>query len=192
MSSLDKDKLSSIFNISTESDNKEDIDMKSISSSDEDEVASEEKVTKEDLSTAYNELNNLIKNGNELFNNVKLIISTNDNPNPDLVNGAAHILDSIKESTKEFTKIYMAQLKHNQTIEIEKMRIEAKKEMLAFKINEAKKLMLLKNKESGEGEGDNIPLQPYCQETVIEGIIKANKRITTAETIETTATEIKK
>lgn len=122
----------------------------------------------------YLELSKLIRSGNELFDNIK-VYSENNPENAELVTGASNLLGNIRESLKEFTKIYQMHLKHEQQKEIEVMRYEGKKALLSQKIEAVKQLKESANSNQlpTTSTGGEVQMLPFNQESIVAEIIKA-------------------
>lgn len=172
---LDPNKLSDIFNMQgfEESINKE---LKDESSS-------------IDINKVYEELTTLVKSGNEIFSTIKIVIE--QNPDPEMVTSAANLLSAIRDTLKEFTKIYTSQMRFNQVKDIELMRINSKKDQLQFKFDKMKELVLSKNAPLDSNGAKQITdgqvvqdMVPYCQERIINEIMKAEKSNTSNNLIE--------
>lgn len=136
-----------------------------------------------DMQQIFVELTKLVKNGNDVLENVKYILR--DNPDDgELVAATATLLSAIRDTLKEFTSIYKMTLKHNQNLEIEKIRISGKRELLDTKIKETRELLSLRNKNLLNGTQPNQSLiegseemVPFCQEDIIKAISIEEKRI---------------
>ena len=143
---LDKDKLDNLFNLPNDNTNQPQQNT--------------------NVDSVYSELKKLIENGNSALDSLKYVILSN--PEPELVDSMASLINAIKDTLKEFTKIHLQNIKHQQHKEIEEIRIKAKKEMLQLKIDETKKLLQNKN-----GEQNNTTnLLAYTQEHVINALNK--------------------
>ena len=87
--------------------------------------------TSNGMSTAdevYSELNTLISNGSDIMATLQSVILASPN-NPELYSGASSLMTSIKDTMKEFTKIHFEGLKHSNQMEIEQMKIDARREL---------------------------------------------------------------
>lgn len=142
---LDKDKLDNLFNLP------------------DDNTTQPQQNTNVD--SVYSELKKLVESGNSVMDSLKYVILSN--PEPELVASMASLINVIKDTLKEFTKIHLQNIKHQQQKEIEEIKIKAKKEMLQLKIDETKKLLQNKN-----GEQNNTNLLAYTQEHVINALNK--------------------
>ena len=87
-----------------------------------------------DVAKAYTELADLIKTGKEILDNSKYVIETNPEDS-ESVQAAASIINSLKDLTKEFTKIHTGHLEHQRRKELELLRIKGKEELLNKKYN---------------------------------------------------------
>jgi len=157
---LDPDKLDNIFNI-----NAEERALPSV----------EEEVIELDKDKVYTELATLIKNGNDVFSTVKMMIEAD--PEAEMVQGAASMLNAIKDTLREFTKLHIAQMRFEQQKEIEELKIKGRKEINEHKFNKAKEL--IDNKQSQNQIGfdptTTTELMPFSQEKIIEAIVNEEK-----------------
>jgi hypothetical protein len=79
--------------------------------------------------------------------------------------GAASVLNAVKDVTKEFTKIHFQNLKHMQSIELERIKQENRERLLQIKLEAMKGTM----KQAEQ-------LVPYCQEDVVKMILNADAK----------------
>lgn len=122
-------------------------------------------VNTDSVKAVYDELKKLIENGNSILETVKYVVQSN--ADPELVSSMASLISSITDTLREFTKLHLQNIKHEQQKELELIKIKAKKEMLQLKIDETKKLLQNKN-----GEENNTNLIAYTQEHVINTLNK--------------------
>lgn len=125
-----------------------------------------------DISQIYSELAKLVQNGNNILSTVKYMIETT--PDAEMVNSAANLMNSIRDTLKEFSKLHVAKIRHEQIKEIERIRINSKKEMLQLKIDEARKLIMAKNNKQ-LGPSNSMELVPFSQESIIKSIVDSEK-----------------
>lgn len=170
---LDPNKLSDIFN------------MDKFEASVQKELKAD--CTTVDINKVYDELTALVKSGNEIFATIKIVIE--QNPDPEMVTSAANMLIAIRDTLKEFTKIYSSQMRFSQQKDIEMIRINAKKDQLQFKFDKMKEIIDAKaalvtggNQKMLTGNDPNVQdMVPYCQESVINDIMKSEKDNTATE-----------
>jgi len=144
-----------------------------------------------DMQQIFAELTKLVKNGNDVLENVKYVLR--DNPDDgELVAATAALLGAIRDTLKEFTSIYKMTLKHNQNLEIEKIKISGKRDLLDTKIKETRELLMLRNKDLLNGSQPQSLLigseemVPFCQEDIIKTISmeeKKNNRQSTTKSV---------
>lgn len=153
---LDINKLNEIFNLK---DLKESIDNYN-------QISTNLNLT--DQSKVYDELSKLIQNGNFILETLKYHVENNLD-NAELINGIANIMNSIRDTLKEFTKIYLNQIQFEQKLQIEKLRLAGRKELLDAKIKATNNLLNIQN------NNQSIPLIPYTPENIIKEIIEIEK-----------------
>jgi hypothetical protein len=163
MAQLDPSKLNDIFNLDSDT---------SILQPEEEQSSDEVEL---DKAKVYSELATLVKNGNDVLSTVKMMIEAD--PDAEMVHGAAQMLNAIRDTLKEFTKIHMSKLKFEQQKELENLKIQGRKELTEHKFDKAKELLTQKNpKQVGYDPNTTEDLLPFCQEKVIEAIVQEEKK----------------
>ena len=147
---IDTNSLNEIFNIESSVEKKESV-----------------QVDPNNIEQVYGELSKLVKSGQEVFENVKVLVENNPG-DPELIGGAARMLDSIRETLKEFTRVHLIELKHKQQMEMEMIKIGGKREILNTKIQATKELQ-------GGTNASNVQMLAYNQEDMIKSILAAEK-----------------
>lgn len=158
---LDQNKLNKIF----------DIDEENLDESVETSFDSKEEVSV-DISKAYGELTELIKIGKEILQNAKYVIETNPDDS-ESIHAASNMMNSLKDTIKEFTKLYTGKLNHLHKKEIEQMKIKAKEKLLEKKYKLSQQLLQQKDPTKAIGSEEMVP---YCQEKIVEQIIEAEQK----------------
>jgi hypothetical protein len=80
----------------------------------------------------FGELQQLIRSGNNMLSTVEHVISSEPD-NPELYQGASSLLNSIKDTMKEFTKVYMEDKRHHNKMELEMLKITARENLVKQK-----------------------------------------------------------
>ena len=162
---LDPDKLSDIF------------DMDEFKSSAMDKVDKDGDSDELLLNTSkvYDQLTELIKNGNDVFSTVKMMIEAD--PDAEMVHGAAQMLNAIRDTLREFTRIHIEEIRFSKRKELEEIKIEARKKELEYKYEKTKELLQIKNntKQIQSATGETEDLYPFSQEQIVETIVKTQK-----------------
>ncbi len=68
----------------------------------------------------YSELNKLVGTGNRLLKGVEYLIDTS--ADGEQINGAAQLINSVGGVIKEFTKVNLMNIKHQQNIDLENLK----------------------------------------------------------------------
>jgi len=108
-----------------------------------------------DVKRVYNELEGLISLGNGILKNAKYAVEM-DPTAEGVLGGAASMINAVKDTVKEFSKIHLQNLKFEQQVQLENLK-QAGRE----------KLVALKNTEEDVPEN----LIPFSQEDIIKEII---------------------
>jgi len=122
----------------------------------------------------YEEMGKLVQTGNYILETLKFHVEHNLD-NAELVTGVANVMNSIRDTLKEFTKIYLNQIQHEQKIELEKLKLTGKKELLETKIQAANNILNSGENSKQLNDKQSIPLIPFSPENIIKEIIKAEK-----------------
>lgn len=115
-----------------------------------------------DVDKVYGELASLISIGNDILKSAKYAVEV-DPTAEGILAGTASMLNAIKDTVKEFSKIHMQNLRFNQQIELEKIKQRGKEK-------------LLKMRGTDEAETDTMELVPFNQEDVIANLISEQKK----------------
>lgn len=111
----------------------------------------------------YKKLGDLVETGNEILKSIQYIIGS-DPENPETIAGAASLINSVKDTLKEFSKIHLMKVKFEQQKELERLKLENKKKILNHK-----------NSLEAKSESPSENLLPFQQEQIIE--ILNNKKL---------------
>ena len=129
-----------------------------------------------DAVKAYAALEDLISVGKTILDNSKFIIETNPDDS-EAVASAAAMVNALRDTVKEFTKLHVSKISHQRQLELERVRIENRKELMKYKFDEMTKLMANKNNPLQLGtDGGMVPLIPFNQEKIIEEIFKKHEK----------------
>lgn len=112
--------------------------------------------------TIYKQISELVDTGNRMLK-TSLYALEMDPLAEGGASGAASVLSAVKDVTKEFTKIHFQNLKHIQSIELERVKQENREKLLKIKLDAMNGAM----KQVEE-------LVPYCQEDVVKMILNSN------------------
>ena len=123
MSIIDDDKLKSIFNMA------EDESFEPVA----------QQQPKQELETltpesVFGELQQLIRSGNNMLSTIESVISS-DPDNPEMYQGASSLINSVKDTMKEFTKVYMEDKRHRNKMELEMLKIQAREKLQKQKLD---------------------------------------------------------
>lgn len=169
---LDPTKLNDVFDLDDEPTFSEENQTLQI------ETSKQDTTPKINHKKVYEELAELIKNGNDILSTTKLMIESD--PDAEMVHASAQLLSSIKDMMKEYTKLYLNEVKFDQRKEIEQMKFQAKQEELSFKLKASK--ALLQDRQNLQVTSQNMPnstdaeLVPYSQEQAVFDIIQQEKQ----------------
>ena len=109
----------------------------------------------------FEDLTILIQNGNNILATIQHVLdSTPDNS--DMFKNASLIMTTIKDTMKEFTNVYMEDKKHQNRMELEQMKIDARLHLMKEKAN-----MGAISAESTQSQGVS-----YSQEDLIKNLIE--------------------
>lgn len=112
--------------------------------------------------TIYKQISELVDTGNRMLK-TSLYALEMDPLAEGGASGAASVLSAVKDVTKEFTKIHFQNLKHMQSIELERIKQENREKLLKIKL------------EAMNGAMKQVEeLVPYCQEDVVKMILNSN------------------
>lgn len=112
--------------------------------------------------TIYKQISELVDTGNRMLK-TSLYALEMDPLAEGGASGAAAVLSAVKDVTKEFTKIHFQNLKHMQSIELERIKQENREKLLRVKI------------EAMNGTMKQVEeMVPYCQEDVVRMILNNN------------------
>ena len=114
-----------------------------------------------DVTRVYKELSGLIEVGNDVLKSAKYAIDM-DPTAEGVLGGAASVINSIKDTVKEFTKIHMQNLKFEQQKELEFIKQQGRE-----------KLVLLRQPD--DEESDDLATVPYNQEEIINQLNEMEK-----------------
>lgn len=88
------------------------------------------------VNKVYEQLSNLISIGNKTLEDAQYLIRTS--PDGENISAIASLLNAIKDTVKEFTKIHGQNIKHQQEKELLMLKFEGKKKMLDYKLQKQK------------------------------------------------------
>lgn len=115
----------------------------------------------------YRELSNLINVSYELLHLAQYALQTNPE-GEGVITGISSLVNSIRDLLREFIKVQATSIKFEQMKEMERLKTECKKELLAMKINAAGGPVT---------NGATIPMYEYNQEKIISSILEKEKKI---------------
>lgn len=159
---LDPDKFNEVFDIDAE------LAKPPVKAEDEELAVSAETVPS-DLSTSdkvYDELGKLVVKGKSILETLGQNIY-DGTANGQMIVGTATMLNSVKDTIKEFTKIHMAHLNHMHAMEMEKLKQAHRRELAALRS------VTGTEKNVTNPETQSTQLVPFCQERIIDEIYKA-------------------
>ncbi len=159
---LDKEKLEEVFDIEAE------LAKPPVKSEDEEAAMTMSEVPADFSSSdkVYDELGKLVVKGKSILDTLAQNVH-DGTANGQMIVGTATMLNSVKDTIKEFTKIHMAHLNQIHAVEMEKLKQKHRVELAA-----------MRNIAGGEKnvtapEGQTTQLVPFCQERIIDEIYKA-------------------
>jgi hypothetical protein len=117
-------------------------------------IAKDEKI---DVSRVYNELEGLISVGNQILKNAKYAVEM-DPTAEGVLAGTSSMMNAIKDTVKEFTKIHLQNLKFEQQVQLEKLKQQGREKLVELR--------------KTEPEEDYEDLVPYNQENIIKEIME--------------------
>lgn len=119
-----------------------------------------------DISSIYNNMNSLITTGNTVLDIAKYAseIAPGEPGFGEVLAGTSSLINSIKDVLKEFSKIYSDKISHERKVELEKLKIEGRKEIVREKAKY--------NNPLGNSTIDNEELIEYKQGDIVSEIIK--------------------
>ncbi|HPM74236.1 MAG TPA: hypothetical protein PLA71_00775 [Saccharofermentans sp.] len=109
------------------------------------------------LEGVYTQMAELAKTGNELLETAKYSLESQPD-NAEAIAGVASLLNSVKDTLKEFSKVYLMKVRFDQQKELENLKTENKKKLLEHKISV----------DSESGSNTTKDLIPYSQEQLIK------------------------
>lgn len=112
----------------------------------------------------YSQISQLVDTGNRMLKTAQYALEM-DPLAEGGASGAAAVLNAVKDVTKEFTKIHFQNLKHMQSIELERIKQENREKLLKIKLEAMNGTM----KQAEQ-------LVPYCQEDVVKMILNADTK----------------
>lgn len=180
---LNKDGLDDIFDI--DSDHESFFDVEEI----EDELEDELKKGKEDTGIEedyfFNNMKSLMEDIQGIIGAAKYLCDTS--PEPDAIMAASSMFTSASQLLKELNKSAM-QLKRFQFMtDHEKLKIKARMELAKFKAQENRNRLTLSNSTINIQNNNHItngtPLVSYCQESIVEEVLKQQKLLASNENI---------
>lgn len=107
----------------------------------------------------YDEMAKLAQTSNEILTTTKYFLSTTNEPNSEMIIGISNVMNSLRDTLKEFTKVHNDQLVHQRKLELEKQKFEYKKELLKLKKELSEKNPI---------EAQTINKVPYSQEQIMK------------------------
>lgn len=117
----------------------------------------------------YGELGNLIKTGNDILKSAEYLVSVE--PDGESIAGAAQMINSVKDVIREFSKLHTNHIRHQQNMELEKLKQDNREKLLEIKYK--KEQDLKKNPALIGDDGNVINTVGFNQEKVIQEIIDA-------------------
>jgi hypothetical protein len=110
-----------------------------------------------EVKRVYNELENLISLGNGILKNAKYAVEM-DPTAEGVLAGTASMMNAVKDTVKEFTKIHLQNLKFEQQVQLEKLKQNGREKIVELR------------KTDNEEEYEN--LVPFNQEDIIKEIME--------------------
>lgn len=114
-----------------------------------------------DVNRVYGELEGLINIGNDILKNAQYAVEM-DPTAEGVLGGAASMLNAVKDTVKEFTKVHLQNLKFQQQMELEKLKQQGREKLVEMR--------------HGEDDEENTHLVPFNQEEIIKGIVDQEKK----------------
>lgn len=115
-----------------------------------------------DVEEVYKQLNELIKIGNTILQSANYAISSS--PDSDNISATAALLGEIKDTMKEFTRLYHDKIKFERQKELEHLKAKHKQELLIAK-------QRIGGKELPGAVGEPTQLVEYNQESIIKKLL---------------------
>lgn len=112
-----------------------------------------------DVERVYGELSTLISTGNEIIKNAKYAVDM-DPTAEGVLAGTASMMNSVKDTIKEFTKIHLQNIKFEQQMQLEKVKQEGREKLVELRKIDA-------------DVEDLTHLVPFNQEDIIRDIINS-------------------
>jgi orotidine-5'-phosphate decarboxylase len=113
-----------------------------------------------EVERVYNELENLISLGNGILKNAKYAVEM-DPTAEGVLAGTASMMNAVKDTVKEFTKIHLQNLKFEQQVQLEKLKQLGREKIIELR------------KSDDDEEFEN--LVPFNQESIIKEIMENKK-----------------
>ena len=129
---------------------------------------SDEELNPNDMGSINRELARLLTTGNFILESTRQQIDCNLD-NPDIINASAKLIDSLRDTLKEFSRIHYQNAKHNQSKELELIKLAGKKQLLDQKIKAMKELN--PGNTGSSNTVDTIPLHSFSQEDMVRNIL---------------------
>lgn len=90
-------------------------------------------ITLEHPEKIYGEIAKLAQMGNEVLTLAKYSLNSLETPDGETLSSVANIMNSVRDTLKEFSKLHEGQINHQRKLELERMKFEHKKELLKMK-----------------------------------------------------------
>ena len=114
-----------------------------------------EKTGNVNVDKVYSELSELIALGSNVLKSAKYAVDM-DPTAEGVLAGTASMMNAVKDTVKEFTKIHLQNIKFQQQVELEKIKQKGREKLIELR-NQGK-----------EVDGEVIDTTPFCVEDIIE------------------------
>jgi hypothetical protein len=111
----------------------------------------------------YEELNELIRIAKKILKAAEYLVDTS--PDGESISGTASLINAVRNVIKEFTDLHRDSIKYEKMKELERFKVELKKELMEHK----------RALDSNKNSAVDVPLVEYSQEELVKTILKMQK-----------------